>query len=59
MEKGYCRFSSSECHYFKLVKGKPSQSFCGKTTYNSIISCTTPKGGSICSPSWCPKLKKR
>lgn len=52
-KRDYCRYCGLECHNFKLDKESPNKSFCKKT--DNTISKTTPKGGNVKAPAWCPK----
>ena len=56
MSSDYCRYSSSKCPSFRLDKKKTCISSCKKL--GKTISITTPKGGNIKSPPWCPKKQK-
>ena len=53
--KGFCRYCGYECSSLMFNKQRPCISKCKKA--GEIISKTTPKGGNIKSPSWCPKNK--
>jgi len=60
-EKGYCRFCGDKCLGLKIDKKNPHISSCKKFILGygpRRISTTTPVGGNIKSPTWCPKLKK-